>query len=467
MFEQYIENNKGKMMNDLKKLISYRSVSITSQNAEFPFGKECSNCLHYVLNLAASLGFTTKNIDEYCGYIEFGSGKDLIGIVGHLDVVPANENWNYPPYNATIKDGKIYGRGALDDKGPVIATIYAMKAVMNNYSKINKRVRLILGLNEEKAWQCIKHYKEKEEIPQYGFSPDANFPVIFAEKGVLSYWFEEEYQNNKNIIIKKIDCNNAFNVVPEKCTFELEVMPNINISNIIIDLKVIGKEYNYNIDIEKIKNNTIKVTTYGKAAHSAYPELGENAISKLIIILNDVFEKYECNNELFQFFKTKIGTEYNGQSLNINISDETGKLTLNVAKVILEDNKLKIGINLRIPATISINQIEEKLERSINNYNNLKSYTHAKSNPLYVNPENKIIKVLLEIYNSKTKSNLKPVAIGGATFARAFKNFVSFGPVIPGDKDMCHQNDEYITIDNLMLCANLYADAIYKLCSEI
>ena len=462
MFDKYIKEYKENIIENLKNIISFKSISDTDSDSQYPFGDECSKCLHYVLDLADSLGFRTKNIDEYCGYIEFGEGEELVGIVGHLDVVPANNDWKYKPFEATISDGKIYGRGAVDDKGPVIATLYAMKAVMDN-CKINKRVRLILGLNEEKEWKCINYYKEHEELPSYGFSPDANFPVIFAEKGILSYWFEEEYSKDKNILIKSIDCNNnPFNVVPKICKTELEA--NNDVDKVIESINQINQNYNFNIEINKNENNTIQVISKGVSSHAAHPELGENAISRLIIILNNLFEEYACNYNIFKFFKEKINTELNGKSLGIDVKDESGELTLNVAKLVLEENKLKIGMNLRIPVTKPILEIEEELYSKAKEYQSINSYTYAKTDPLHMELESDIIKTLLGVYNKKTNSNMKPIAIGGGTYARAFKNMVPFGPTMPGMPDLCHQNDEYIEIENLLLCANIYADAIYELC---
>lgn len=166
MFEEYIKTLKPQIISSTCELIKIPSVNSSSNDSSMPFGKNCNDALEYVLNLAHDLGFRTKNIDGYCGYVEFGDGNELMGIIGHLDVVPPNENWTYPPFSATINNNKIYGRGAIDDKGPVIASLYAMKAVMDN-CKIQKRVRLILGLNEEMDWKCIDYYKEHEEIPKF------------------------------------------------------------------------------------------------------------------------------------------------------------------------------------------------------------------------------------------------------------------------------------------------------------
>ena len=176
MLDKFIENSKGKIVKKVQELIQIPSVYENSDNPSKPFGENANKALEYMLELGNSLGFRTKNIDGYCGYIEFGEGEELIGIIGHLDVVPEGEGWTYPPFSGTIFDNKIYGRGAIDDKGPVIASLYAMKAVMDN-CKIHKRVRLILGLNEENDWKCINYYKKHEELPTIGFSPDADLYI--------------------------------------------------------------------------------------------------------------------------------------------------------------------------------------------------------------------------------------------------------------------------------------------------
>ena len=187
-----IEEYTQDMINNISNLIKIPSISneeIAEEN--MPFGKECNNALEYMLNLGKELGFRTKNVDGYCGYIEFGEGEELIGIIGHLDVVPADESdWKITkPFEPQIYENKIYGRGAIDDKGPTIAALYAMK-VIKDIGKINKRVRLIIGLNEEKSWKCINYYKEHEEIPSLGFSPDADFPCIYAEKSIIHPFIE-------------------------------------------------------------------------------------------------------------------------------------------------------------------------------------------------------------------------------------------------------------------------------------
>ena len=179
MFDDIIENYKNDIISTTSELIKFPSVSEETDSKENPFGENCTKALNYILDLAEYLGFRTKNIDNYCAYIEFGEGEELVGIIGHLDVVPALEEdgWTTPPFSPTIRDEKLFGRGSIDDKGPVVASLYAMKAIMDN-TKVSKTVRLILGLNEEKGWKCIDYYKEHEKWPDISFSPDENFQGI-------------------------------------------------------------------------------------------------------------------------------------------------------------------------------------------------------------------------------------------------------------------------------------------------
>lgn len=455
----YIDEIKDEIINSTCEIINIPSVFNDNDNSNTPFGEHTVKALNYVLNLGKSFGFRTKNIDNKCGYIEFGEGEKLLGIIGHLDVVPAEEDWTFKAFNATIANNNIYGRGAIDDKGPVIAALYAMKAVSDNY-KLNKRVRLILGLNEENDWKCIERYKETEEIPNISFSPDANFPCIYAEKTIESLYVSEKYNKDNKLYITKISTNNnAINVVPKYC--EVILCYGSSINNIENTINYIIKKYDYNINYSLIENNHIKLTSYGIASHAAHPELGNNAISKLLIVLNDLFNFYNIPLDILKFFVNYIGDDFSGSNLKINYSDESGKLTLNTAQFKLENNTVSIGFNLRIPVTIDYNIIEKQFNKYCNK--NLIVNVARIQEPLYISKDNKLVQTLCNIFNDYNSSNYEPQAIGGGTYARAFDNCVSFGPQMPDAKDMCHQADEYISIDNLIFCTKVYAEAILTL----
>lgn len=466
MFNEYIDSKKEEILNNLQKIIQIPSVYEKSDNLSMPFGKNVNDALNFMLKLGKELGFKTKNIDGYCGYIEFGEGEELVGIIGHLDVIPAGEDWTYPPFSATIFDNKVYGRGAIDDKGPIIASLYAMKSILDT-CKIHKRVRLILGLNEENSWECINYYKKHEEIPTISFSPDADFPCIYAEKAILSSCISLDYSkyNRENIYITEINCNNnPLNVVPKFCSVTLKINNDkIFIDSLIKNIKNSIDKNNFEIDIYKQNSTSLKLTSHGIGAHSAHPELGINSISRLIVVLAEIFKIYNINIPLFVFFNTYIHTQYNGEKLKINFNDESGKLTLNVANFLLENNELKININMRIPIHTKIENVENSFINILSNFDKIKYKEIARKDSLFVPKDSFLVKTLSNIFNEMNNSFIEPIAIGGATYARAFDNCVSFGANMPGNKDMCHQTDEFISIDNLMFACKIYAKAIYEL----
>ncbi len=454
MFDELIENSKEEMLHNISELIKIPSVSTETINPKIPFGENCSKALNYILKLGESLGFRTKNIDEYCGYIEFGEGDELVGIIGHLDVVPALEEdgWTTPPFAPCIRDGKLFGRGSIDDKGPVISSLYAMKAIKDS-TKVSKRVRLIVGLNEEKSWKCINYYKQHEDCPTIGFSPDADFPAIYAEKGIMSVELKNTF-SIKDCSILEIDCKaNAINVVPKYVSITLK-------SNSDIFNKL--NKTNSKIKITEIDNSVIKIEAFGISAHAAHPDLGDNSIKTLVEYLLDNFEfnsdylKYLYEIGLFDIHSPKFLSE-------TKIEDESGILTSNVAILDYKDNELIIKINLRVPINTKLNDIFKKYCLLAKNFESLKVSNLGTQEPLYVDKNTYLVKTLVDIFNKKTGQNLEAIAIGGGTYARAFKNCISYGLTMPGDKDMCHQVDEFVDINKLILSSKIYAEAIYEL----
>lgn len=456
MFKEYIDSQKENLIRDLGELIKIPSKLEGYDNPEYPFGKNIDDALNKILEIGENLGFRTKNIDKHCGYIEFGEGEEILGIVGHLDVVPEGEGWTYPPFELTIENGVAYGRGTIDDKGPMMAALYAMKAVENK-TKVNKRVRLIIGLNEENDWKCINYYKENEEILTIGFSPDADFPCIYAEKALLTAYVEDEYIEDFKIRIKDIDCkNNRINVVPKYCAVKLEVLENI--SEELKELLI--TKIDNDISFTRVQND-FYIECRGVQSHAAHPELGVNAVSKMVMLLNEIFNRFDAENRMIKILAQKIGEETNGESLGIkHDNEELGNLTLNLAELTLENGKIRAGMNLRIPGDLAIEKVKEIM---LQKFSGVKLEFKGEKPSLYITKDNELVQKLCRIYNEYTGENREPIAIGGATFARAFENCVSFGAMKPDGKDMCHQVDEYIKIQDLLDACNMYAQAIYEL----
>lgn len=446
MIKENVLKIKDEMIQEIINLVRYESVSKKSDNKEKPFGEECKKSLEHILELGKKLGFNTKNIDGYCGYIEFGEGKELLGIIGHLDVVPATkeDGWTKDPYQAEIINNKLYGRGTSDDKGPVISCLYAMK-IANSLKQLNKRVRLIIGLNEEQDWECIERYKQTEELPTISFSPDANFPCIYAEKGIITLTIENDF-NLDDEILEFTTGNNAINVVPKTA----HIIIKTNNPNKFIEEKDIIVEKN---------EDTIKITATGISSHAAFPTLGDNAATKLLKYINKIYKnKFLTKLEELDFYNLENPLYLGGDSL----TDESGTLTSNIGIINYENNKLIIKTNLRVPIKTSFAKLKNICNRSIDS---IKYYFEGENEGLYVSKDSYLVKTLTRIFNETTNMNEEAIAIGGGTYARAFNNCVSFGMTFPNEEELCHQVNENIDIDNLLLATEIYTKAIIELAS--
>lgn len=387
MFKKYIEKEKNNIIDNVIQVCKFNSVS--KKDDKYPFGKECNEALEYILSIGKQFGFKTKNLDGYCGYIECGQGEEMIGIIGHLDVVPANieDGWTTSPFEPTIRDGKIFGRGTIDDKGPVVAALYAMKIISEN-CKLNKRIRLILGLSEEVDWKCIEYYKQKEESPTISFSPDANFPCIYAEKMILSIKTSFKISLPEGVrIIEFNDGNNAINVVPKYCSLTIEDFSGEYIKKI---------KKNEKIKVTSVEESVYKIESFGIASHAAHPENGDNAITNLLLSLpkNEYLEKLMEKG----FFKTH-SPEYLGGK---ETEDESGELTSNIAQINYDKDNINLFLNLRVPVKTSFEKLQEFFEK----LEDVKVEYLRKQDALYVDKNSYIVKTLTKIFNEEVGRKL-------------------------------------------------------------
>lgn len=379
-----------------------------------------------------------------------GEGKETLGILAHVDVVPEGDNWTYPPYSGTIADGKIYGRGTLDDKGPAIISLFAMKAIADSGIKLNKKIRMILGADEESGSACLKYYfgELKMPYPDIAFTPDSSFPVTYAEKGSVRVKIKKKFSTLKDVVIKG---GNAFNSVP-------------NEANGVIPVDMLGEVKNKN-KVEFVKEgNVYKIFSAGIPAHGAHPEKGYNAISALFEVLKDIEVKNEELKGLVAFFDKFIKMETDGKSFGVKCTDgETGDLTLNLGKINLENNELEIWIDMRVPVKVKNEQIIETIKKNTEDYG-YEFLLHSNTQPLYVAKDSFLVSTLMNIYKELTGDNAaQPVAIGGGTYAKYAKNAVAFGALLPDQEDRMHQRDEYLEISKIDKLLQIYVEAIYRL----
>ncbi|MCL6570235.1 MAG: M20 family metallopeptidase [Bacillus sp. (in: Bacteria)] len=429
--------------NALMQLVEIPSV-IQVDEQDYPFGKNIDLALRKALEICEHLGFRTfYDPKGYYGYAEIGTGEEMIGVLGHIDVVPAGkiEEWDTPPFQAMIKDGKMYGRGTQDDKGPTLAALFATKVLMNLGITINKRIRFIFGTDEETLWRCMNRYCEIEEIPSMGFTPDSTFPLVYAEKGLLQLHLE-----GKNDTSLRLNSGNAFNAVPDTARYAGEKSKELKVA-----LDVLGFAYETAEDV---------IVVLGKSVHAQVNEKGINAINRLVIAL----KKIGYTSKIIDFVNDFIEEDPYAIKIFGDCNDESsGKLKFNIGKIELNDQFERLSIDIRIPVTADKQKVVKHLSQISNEYGlRYKEFDYLKS--IYLPRDSFLLTTLMNVYQEVTGDKIsEPISSGGATYARSMDNFVAFGATFPNQTKTEHQPNEHIELEEMFKAMMIYSKAIYEL----
>ncbi len=407
------EDEQKAAVKTLERLISVPSYNQSAEEGA-PFGKGIRNALDEMMKICDELGFKTyEDPDGYYGYAEVGSGDKIFGVICHLDTVPAGDlgKWKHNPFKGTVINDAVYGRGSQDDKGPGIAALYAVKALMDQGCHFNQRIRFIYGTDEEILWRGIAEYNKKEAPIDSGISPDAEFPLIYAEKGL-----QQSYLVGPGTDQLKLNLKNAFNAVPDSAVYDGPKQDEVKAA-----LDKHGFEYT---------SDGNSITVIGKSVHAMMAPKGTNAVLRLAIAIDDVFD-----------FKPL---------------DFIGKLFKEDAT----------GSNVRIPVTFDRDNLLAKLSKQVAAYD-LKYVHFDYLAPLYVPKDSKLVQTLMEVYKEQTGDvDAEPQISGGATFARTMNNCVAFGGMLPTTPDYMHQVNEQWPLPDMYKAMEIYAQAIKKLCVD-
>lgn len=463
--DTYIDEYRDEIIQKVQELIRIPSLE-GEPKPGYPFGEGPTRALEYALDLGERLGFKVANLDGYAGYAEIGEGEETIGILAHLDVVPAGDSWTYPPFEGQIHNGRIYGRGAIDNKGPAIGAMYAMKAVVEAGIPLDKKVRIIFGTDEETQWRGIDYYLEREPMPDFGLVPDANYPVIHGEKGILTIALTREFDDRREPYnIEYIRGGDRDNMVPDRCICSFS--KGDNIAKILTHLKSFKEYSGYDLRANiNSDGNTLSIESIGKSAHGSMPDLGINAIGQVMAFLCTLGLGDGTMEEFILFLNNKIGMDFSGKAMGIAGSDDvSGDLTLNLGIVDIDGDSGRAVINIRYPVTFQLDTIMDGIYGAVEEYGmDVQVISHKA--PLYVPKDDPLVSQLLEIYGQLTGQMAEPLTTGGGTYARALDYAVAFGAQFPNTPDLAHQGDEYIDIEDLILHTRIYAHAIARLAKK-
>lgn len=442
-------------LHSLQDLINIPSLK-EEATAKAPFGEPIGQALDYFLNLADKFGFQTKNLDGYAGIVEMGEGCEELGILVHLDVVPVGDEskWRFPPFSGAIADGSIWGRGTLDNKGPAVAVLYAMKQLKKISLQWNKRVRLIIGTDEESTWEDMAYYKTVEKPPTIAFTPDGCFPVTHSEKGILTLTYEKDLQGSS--IVSYVQAGERHNMTPGTATALLtmdaqELLDNNDFKNSSITMRPSTEGF--------------QLTVTGVSGNSAAPVIEDNAIHILLKVLKKILPDSDSFREVIDFYEQYL-QDTDGKGHHLALTDEvSGPLTL--ATVVLESDESKVQFisNIRYPSTFKKTDIMQKCSRVLDSSPfSWRILDHKES--IYIPETDPFIQELLSIYNMYFNREDHVQSISGGTYARAFPNTVAFGALIPGKPLNAHQIDEHVEIEVIRDWINIYAKTIYRLAAK-
>ena len=461
-FKQEVLNHKEDLLKDLFELLSVRSILGTDITEETPFGSGPREALDLILSFGERDGYKTKLVENKAGHIEVGEGEEIFGILGHVDVVPVVEaDWISHPFKPEVRDGKIFARGSLDDKGPTMAAYYAVKLLDKLGVKWNKRIRLIIGSDEETGFRCVESYFKHEEQPASGFTPDAMFPLVYAEKARATFdhklkFVEEDGAYNYKLV--KFNGGQVLNMVIASAEAEL-----------VGEVTDIKEKFEKFLAQEKLEGkvsveNTIKLTLKGKAAHGSTPQYGINGATKLAEFLSTL--GLDNNGKNFvNYIVEKLANDPFGEKLGIDYSDnEMGEATYNYG-ILDYDLEKKVGI----VSTDCRHPMKFDLVARLNGVkvDNIDIEVTSTKEAHYVPKDDELVTTLMDVYRKHTGDTKNDAfVLGGGTYARCLKKGVAFGLLFPGKEDTMHQANEYLEVEDLLLATAIYAEGIYKLCCE-
>lgn len=459
-WEKEVSHRSDELINDLSELVSIDSSRDTEhKTSDYPLGPGPAKALQTFLHFADRDGFATKNVDNLAGRIELGDNDDAIAILAHVDVVPEGPGWNTNPFEPVIKDGNFYARGASDDKGPSLAAYYAMKIIKELNLPTSKNAQLILGTDEESEWVGMNHYMEKETLPETGFSPDAEFPAINGEKGIVS--FRVTFPTPTIGLVKNFAAGIRPNMVPQNAESDLD-LTKVSVEDVkanLNDFLAANSEVKGNVTI---KDDIASVKIIGKGAHAMEPYNGINAATYLAKFLT-AFDLNDSEKLYFSFIANDLHLDFAGKHLGIaNKDDVMGELTLSPNIYEYDTDKANVLLNIRYPKgdtgdtlTDKINKaLPENVSAAIEGHNQL---------PHFVAADDPLVQALVGAYRDHTDDDTEPFTVGGGTYGRILKHGIAYGAMFPGDENVMHQPNEYINLDKLMKSTAIYADAIYRL----
>jgi succinyl-diaminopimelate desuccinylase len=445
MFEAFVDSSFDRQIEDIKALVAIPSVSRGTPEEGMPLGRPMHEALEQTFAIARRLGIDNcRSLDGYCGLIDYGEGEEMLMIMAHLDVVPAGTGWTGKPFEPVVRDGRLVGRGVVDDKGPAVSALYALAAVIDAGIPLKRRVRILLGCDEEAGWQCIDRYKQTEAEPTLAFTPDGDYPLVNSEMGICHASYKKALSGSQ----VRVDCGTAANVVPGEAE---AILP--------FAAESVKAPKGFILSGE---GNTLKVT--GRGGHAAHPGDSFNAMQALLFALS--LQPLEADDlALSSSLHALLGFDWHGEGFGLDIRDESGRLSLAPTMLSWGADGASLTLDIRYPFSVSEEALQGALDTAFSAIGFERAEWSCKEGH-FIDPKGELVSTLMDIYQKRIGHKASPHSIGGGTYARAFTNAVAFGVDPEGSVSECHMPDESCALADIRFNTLVMADAIAALAGK-
>ncbi len=462
----YIDSHTEEMIEDIFRLCRINSERMPAEPGR-PYGSGPAEALAAALQMAENYGFAVKNYDNYVGTVDLNGNPRQLDILAHLDVVPAGEGWQVTgPFSPILKDGRLYGRGTSDDKGPAVAALYALRCVKELGLPLTKNVRLILGCDEECGSSDIDHYYKIEKEAPMTFSPDADFPVTNIEKGRLPGQFDAEFAAGGALPrLVSVDAGIKVNVVPGKAFAVAEGFNRAEMEKTAADVTA---ETGVKFLLEACEDaaGCVKITAVGEGAHAAGPQAGNNALTGLLTYLTRLpFAPCPQMTALADLLSLMPHGDVNGKAMGIDLKDDlSGELTLAFTMLKVTDVRLEGMFDARCPICATAENMLNAAKAAMA-AKGITLRNDSFNPPHHVDANSHFVQTLLSVYEAYTGNKGECQSMGGGTYVHHLENGVAFGASMPGTDNRMHGADERAELYDLVTSAKIFAQAIAELCA--
>ncbi|HEY0866113.1 MAG TPA: Sapep family Mn(2+)-dependent dipeptidase [Fimbriimonas sp.] len=449
----WLKDHEAELLSDYVAMLKIPSLE-SDPEPNAPYGRENRRALDLALALSEKYGMKTTDLEGHLGYADFGRGGPLVMSLGHLDVVPTGPGWKHDPFGAEIENGYVYARGATDDKGPTMASFYAMRAIKECFPDLEVRYRQAFGCNEESGFGCVHRYVETEEAPTFGVAPDSGWPCYNREKGIANLEVAATVPESTMALVE-LEGGQRPNIVIDSCSARVRVDPDVRaeVEGNLADA------WDRNVTFAW-DGNLLGVYAIGKAAHGSSPFSGDSAAIRALRFLAEI-----APLSAKTFFEELLAlTHVGGAGLGIaGADDESQDLTCNLGIVKLDGREIDLLFNIRYPVTWTGEMLREKCMRKLATYTSRFELSVVRdSPPLFFPADHPLVKTIIDVYEAETGERKEPGSMGGGTYARAVANTISIGTGWEGD-GAAHETDERLAIESLFRMSRIYAHLFYRL----